>query len=318
MDFLFIIIGLIGLVIDGELLVRSAVAVATQLHISPMIIGLTLVGFGTSMPELATSVQAAFAGSPGIAIGNVVGSNIANILLILACAALVRPMVTHPASLRRDGGVLVLATVLCIGVVLTGTVGRTVGAIFITLLIAYLCVTIWLEKRPQTAAAATYQAEADLIAPVGPSIWWSLLVFVTGLVIMLAGAQFLVQGAIFIAQSFNLPEAVIGLTIVAVGTSLPELVTSIIAARKGQGDVALGNVIGSNIFNILGILGTTALLYPIAVPASIATLDIWIMALATLALLIFAVTGRKLSRIEGSVLLAGYVTYVSFLVVTTL
>lgn len=315
MDIVFLLCGLIGLVIGGEMLVRGAVAAAERFGISPMIIGLTLVGFGTSSPELVTSIQAALAGSPGIAMGNVVGSNIGNILLILGIATLLMPIAVDPQVLKRDGTVLVLASVVCVVAVLLGDIGRMAGGTMITLLCIYLGVTLYLERRRSSPVAELYSAEATLVTAPTASLVKSLLIAGVGLVITILAARYLILGAVSLAQAVGLSETVIGLTIVAIGTSMPELVTSIIAVRKGQGDVALGNIIGSNIFNILGILGITALVQPLSVPPEIAKLDIWVMSLATLALIIFARTGWQIGRREGLGLLLAYVVYVSYLLI---
>lgn len=311
---LLVILGLAGLIIGGELLVRGAVAAAKAFGISPMVIGLTLVGFGTSAPELVTSLQAALSGSSGIAIGNVVGSNIGNVLLILGIAALITPVAVDPNAFRRDGTVMFLATLLCVGVILMGEVSRTVGAGFVITLAAYLSFTLWTEKRAETTPAAEiYEAEAKAVPGPTPPLGVSLGMVVVGLIVTILGARFLVSGAVSIAQAAGISEAVIGLTIVAIGTSMPELVTSIIAVRKGQGDVALGNVLGSNIFNILGILGITALVQPMGVPAEIARLDVWVMGAAALVLLVFARTSWTISNREGLLFLLAYAIYISAL-----
>lgn len=311
---LLVILGLAGLVIGGELLVRGAVSAAKSFGISPMVIGLTLVGFGTSTPELVTSLQAAISGSSGIAIGNVVGSNIGNILLILGIAALIAPVAVDPKAFRRDGAVLVLATLLCLGVVLLGDINRVVGFLFVVGLFSYVAFTLWSEKRTGgTPAAAVYEGEADAVPGPDYALGVSIVLALAGLAITILGARFLVSGAVSIAQAAGLSETVIGLTIVAVGTSMPELVTSIIAVRKGQGDVALGNILGSNIFNILFILGITSIVQPMGVPPEIIRLDIWVMCAATAVLLLFARTGWTISRREGGVFVAAYTVYMGVL-----
>ncbi len=315
MDFLIIAGGFAGLIFGGNLLVQGAVSIATRLKISPMIIGLTLVGFGTSTPELVTSVQAAFAGSPGIAMGNVVGSNIANILLILGLSALMHPITVNAAALKRDGTVLLLASFLCLGVVLFGEVGRIAGGILLLCLTVYLCGTLYAERRGQSAAAEVYISEAETLSPTENPLWQNVLMLIFGMAVTIISARFVVQGAVSLATEMGISETVIGLTIIAIGTSLPELITSIIAARKGQSDVALGNVIGSNIFNILGILGVTALLHPMQIPAAIVALDIWVMVGVTVLFVIFARTGWRVSRREGLVMALGYGAYVSYLLV---
>jgi cation:H+ antiporter len=285
-------------VAGGETLVRGAVGLARRFRVSPMLIGLTLVGFGTSTPELVTSLQAAVAGSPGIALGNVVGSNIGNILLIIGLAALVRPLDVERAALRRDGGVLAAVSLLCLVMVLGETLGRLTGAACLALLALYLGLTILLERRRASPAGELYRAEAATL-PAEPGGASSAVMLLAGLAFTLIGARLLVTGAVSIAAAFGLSETVIGLTIVAIGTSAPELVTSVMAARRGESGVAFGNIIGSNIFNVLGILGVTALVQPMAIPAEIAQIHIWVMLAATAALLAFAATAGRITAYIG-------------------
>ena len=306
MDILLIVGGFVGLILGGELLVRGAVAVAQRFGVSPLVIGLTLVGFGTSMPELVTSVQAAFAGAPGIAVGNVVGSNIANILLILGLTALLRPLAVSRHSFPRDAAVLCAVTALGAVLFLNGTLGRGAGLVFLVALACFLIFTL------KTGSAEDAGAEVPEVG-IPQSLPLSLLFLVGGLIITIVAARFLVMGAVSLAATLGMSEAAIGLTVVAVGTSLPELVTSVIAARRGQSDIALGNIIGSNIFNILGILGVTALVMPLEIPASIVAFDLWIMIAATAALVGFGWTRWSINRVEGGILLAAYIFYVGFL-----
>ncbi len=312
--FLLIAAGLAALVFGGDLLVRGAVDLARRLGVSPLIIGLTLVGFGTSTPELVTSLQAAFVGSPGIAIGNVVGSNIANILLILGLAALIAPMAVGRTAFMRDGLVLAVSAFLCMGAVLYGALSPLIGLVFVTGLIAYVAFAIFQERR-QTAAAGPVPDDAG---PLKGSVWKDVAFILSGLVLTIFGARWLVGGAIDIAASLGVSETIVGLTVVAVGTSLPELVTSFAAARRGQSDIAFGNIVGSNIFNVLFILGVTALVHPIEVPPSIAAFDIWVMLAATALLILFACTRWRITRIEGGLLFAGYIAYTGWLVRTAL
>ena len=314
MTFVMLLVGFAGLVAGGELLVRGAVAVARRFGVSPLMIGLTLVGFGTSTPELVTSVQAALVGAPGIAVGNVVGSNICNILLILGVAAVMRPVAARAAAFRRDGTVLVGATLLCLAVVLSGDIGRLVGAAFVALLAGYVVFTWYAEREGGTPSAELHAAEAGQAAPVRGGIGIAAAMFVAGLALTVLGARFLVSAAIELSQSLGVPEAVIGLTVVAIGTSLPELVTSIVAAARRHADVAFGNIVGSNIFNILGILGVTALVQPVAVPPEIARLDVWVMIAATALLLLVTMTGWRITRREGALMLGGYGGYLGWLV----
>lgn len=311
---LFLLIGFAGLVAGGELLLRGAVSCARTFRISPMIIGLTLVGFGTSTPELVTSLQAALAGSPGIAFGNVIGSNIGNSLLILGLAALLAPVVVNPDAFKRDGMVMAIATGMCALVILRGDMGRIEGGVFLLALAGYLAFTLIQEKRSQKSAAAQmYEGEAELTPSADYSLGIALLLALAGLVITILGARFLVSGAVSIAQFMGISQTVIGLTIVAIGTSMPELVTTVIAVRKGEGEVALGNVLGSNIFNILGILGVTSLVSPMVVPAEIIRFDIWVMILATALMVFVARTSWRIGRIEGCVMLCAYIGYIAWL-----
>lgn len=306
--------GLVALVAGGELLVRGAVSGAERLGVSPLLIGLTLVGFGTSTPELVTSIEAAHAGSPGIAVGNVIGSNTANVLLIVGLAALVRSIPVTPAAFVRDAAMALIAALLCLGVARVGVVSRATGALFLGTLVGYVVVTYLLERRRATPSAVLHAAEAADAPRARGALVGAVAFFGVGLLLTIVGARWLVDGAIALARGLGVAEAVIGLTIVAVGTSLPELVTSVIAARRGHGDVALGNVLGSNIYNVLGILGVTAAIAPIAVPEQIGSLDVWVMLLATLLLLGAVATKRRVTRAEGGVFVLLYAAYLGYLV----
>ena len=305
-----LIAGLVLLLGGGEALVKGSVAVASRLNVSPLLIGLTLVGFGTSTPELVASLQAALVGAPGIAIGNIVGSNIANVLLILGIAALIFPLATTKAAFRRDSAVLIGASLLMLAVVLLGVVSRAAGLLFLTLLAVYTIYTYITEQRRPDAAAEVHRAEAEAAMPRrAMSLWAGLLLTAGGITAVVIGAGFLVEAAVEIARAAGLSETVIGLTLVAIGTSLPELVTALMAAVRRQADVAFGNIVGSNIFNVLGIAGLTAVVSPIPVPPEVATLDIWVMLAAALLLVLFAVTGWRVVRWEGAAFLACYGGY---------
>ena len=309
MTLALILAGFAGLLIGGDLLVRGAVGIAQRLAVSPLVIGLTLVGFGTSTPELVTSVQAALIDAPGIAVGNVVGSNIANILLIMGIAAVIHPVAASRAAFRRDGTALVIATLLCVGIALAGSITRWAGAGLVVLLAGYVAIAFFSERGSQATGAGTLPAGTRVDKAEQRGLPRLFATFLGGLVLTLVGARFLVDGSVELARIAGISESIIGLTIVAVGTSLPELVTSAVAARRGEGDVAFGNIVGSNLFNILGILGTTALVAPIAVPAEIARFDIWIMLGATAALIGATVTGWRICRWEGALLLLAYAGY---------
>jgi len=307
MTLVLIAAGLGLLVFGGEILVRGAVSLATRLGVSPLLVGLTVVGFGTSTPELVTSLDAAFSGAPGISVGNVVGSNIANILLILAVAALILPVAVSPKAFWRDAVALALASLAGTALVFTEELTRIAGVILLVGLAAYI-VTAFRSERSGPAETAT----PDPVATTG--ILRPALLAVFGIAITIVGARLLVSGAIDLASGLGVSDTLIGLTIVAVGTSLPELVTAVIAALRRQGDIAFGNVIGSNIYNILGILGATALVHPIPVPAEIAAFDIWVMLAATLMLIVLAFTGWRISRREGMAMLVAYAAYTGWLV----
>ncbi|OWU83796.1 sodium:calcium antiporter [Oceanicola sp. 22II-s10i] len=313
--------GLVLLVLGGEFLVRGAVQVAERLGVSPLVIGLTLVGFGTSMPELVTSVQAALAGSPGIAFGNIVGSNIANILLIVGASSLILPIAVASSALRRDAIVMLGTVAIFTAISFVMPMGRVVGAVFLAALITYIVLAIR-QERSASDHGAVFDKEVALegvdpgLKPTearSGKVVFSVLIAVAGLALVIFGGKFLVDGAVSLARSFGITETVIGLTVVALGTSMPELVTSVVAAFKKQSDIAFGNIVGSNIYNILGIGGTTALIAPSAVPTEIVTFDNLVMLAVTGLLVLFAATGLRIARWEGGVLLAGYFGYIAIL-----
>ncbi len=301
MDNFYVLVGLIGLFFGGEALVRGSVGIARRMAIPPLLIGLIVVGFGTSTPELLVSVDAALRGVPDIAIGNIVGSNIANILLIVGLTSLVWPIVVSGATLRRDTAVMLAAAFAFVPIFAMGEMGRVAGGLLVIGLGSYL---IWAYLRPGEAVAE------DIDAPAPASAWISVLWVVGGLIVLMFGARFLVDGSVSIARGFGVSEAFIGLTIVAVGTSLPELATSVIAALKRHSEIAIGNIIGSNIFNVLGILGITALIKPIPVADRFLTFDLPIMIAVSLVLTALLLTRPVIGRGVGLAALAGYAAYV--------
>ena len=313
MTLLLLAVGTAILVLGGESLVRGAVSVAASLGMSPLVIGIVVVGFGTSMPELVTSIDAALADAPGVAVGNVVGSNICNILLILGLTALIRPVLTAKATLKRDGVVLAVATILCVITAMTGMVERATGLIFATLLVGYVVYACIGDRRQVAADAADAESEIDIAAAQATGLGRAVLMIVAGLALMIFGAGLLVDAAVELAQQLGVSDAVIGLTLVALGTSLPELVTSVVAALRGHNDVGFGNIVGSNIYNILGILGITAVVTPVEIPVEIMQVDVWVMTAATALLLWAAFTGWRVCRAEGGAMLAGYVAYIGWL-----
>lgn len=309
MALLWILLG-VGLLYGGaEGLVRGSASVARRLGLSPLVIGLTVVAFGTSMPELVVSVRATLAGAGPIAVGNVVGSNIANIALILGLSALIRPIRVHAQLIRVDVPILIVASVALAVLLQDGRVGRVEGVLFLAGLVGYTVLGLRLARAESAAVHAEF-AEAT---PPPTGSWARDLVFIAaGLGLLVLGARLLVDGAVTIATSFGVSEAVVGLTIVAVGTSLPELATSLVAAGKGEGDIAVGNVVGSNLFNILGILGTASVVRPLT-QTGMTRLDLGVMVGLALVMLPLMRTGFRLSRGEGGFLLAVYLVYVGWL-----
>jgi cation:H+ antiporter len=306
-------LGLALLVIGGEVLVRGASSAARKLGVSPLMIGLTLVGFGTSTPELVTSLQAALAGSPGIAVGNVVGSNIANALLILGLTALIAPVVVDRRAFLRDGPMLALVTGGAVWALFQGVLTRQMGIVSLAILAGYILLVWLLERNRGKPEGDRREDAADLKSGWRGSPWLALVLAAVGIGVTIVGAKFLVDGSVTLARSMGVSDTVVGLTIVALGTSAPELVTSVIAALRKQGDVALGNVIGSNLYNLLGILGVTAIVQPVPVPPEILGVDLVILSLATGAMIVFALRGMRISRGEGLILIAGYGAYMAWL-----
>jgi len=300
-DYLYLVIGLVGLFFGGEALVRGSVGIARRMAIPPLLIGLTVVGFGTSTLELLVSVQAAWRGVPDIALGNIVGSNIANVLLIVGLTALVWPIRVSGATLRRDTAVMIAAALVLVPIFAMGQVDRLSGLVLVAGLAGYL---VWAYRQPGASVAEDETVGAPASAIL--SVLW----VIGGLVALMFGARFLVDGAVSIARGFGISEAFIGLTIVAVGTSLPELATSVIAAIRKQSEIAIGNIIGSNIFNVLGILGMTALIAPIPVASRFLTFDLPVMIGVSGVLTLLLLTRPQVGRVVGVVMLSGYVAYV--------
>ena len=304
-DILFVLGGLGLLVLGGEVLVRGAVALALRLGIAPVIVGLTVVAFGTSAPELIVSVAAALGGRPGIALGNVVGSNIANILLILGATAVIAPVLSDDGELKKSWLCVIAASVLLILLCLAGPLIWWHGLVLLAGLALVLGGQIRRAGAGRNAAPATGVGHA---APRMIAIWLAV-----GLVALPIGARLLVTGASDIARGFGISEAVIGLTLVALGTSLPELAASVASALRGRADMALGNVIGSNLFNILAIMGITALFGPLPVPPEMLRVDLWFMLLTSLAVGPFLWRRLPIGRLAGAALLAAYAAYTLWL-----
>lgn len=307
--------GLVGLTIGAEGMIRGAVALARRLGLSPLLIGMTVVSVGTSMPELVVSLRATLAGQPDIATGNVVGSNIANILLILGVAVVIRPIATHPAVVFRDGSAMLAAALaLVLVTMVAGAVDRIAGGAFLLALAGYLAFAYRSEIRGAAPSAQLHAAEADQVRPLPGGLPVALLLIVAGTGGLVLGADLFVRGAVALARAYGISEAVIGLGLVAVGTSLPELAATALASLRRQGDVAVGNILGSNLFNSLGILGLAGLVAPLPVTGRIAELDLWIMLAISAALLVLLRTGWRLGRREGALLLIAYGAYVATLI----
>ncbi len=309
---LSLLAGFVLLLGGGEYLVRGAGALALRFGLSHLVVGIIIVGFGTSVPELVASIQAALSGAPGIAMGNVVGSNTANILLILGVGAIIYPVIVSGAAIYRDGVTMVATAALLLFAVWGGQLSTLAGLLFVLLLAAYLVYLIYSDRKANGEAAAD-EDDDDLPKP-SKSIWLDIAMVAGGTAAVVAGGKLLVDGAISVAQAFDVSDEVIGLTLVAIGTSLPELATSIMAALRKHSDIALGNVLGSNVYNILGIAGITALIKPIPVSAHMVKVDIPVMIAVSVALFVLAVVVRRFGKRVGYAFLAGYAVYIYALV----
>lgn len=308
MAWTLILLGLALLFFGGEGLVRGSASIALRLGLSPLVAGLTVVAFGTSSPELVVSVKAAMDGLGSIAVGNVVGSNILNITVILGLTALICPLRPALQTIRFDTPIMIGITAVCAVMLWDLSLGRIEAIFFVIALMAYVGVTVWMAKRTPHSAEVDAEFAESVPAPSG-SVYKDLLFLVAGLGLLVLGSRFLVDGAVIVARSFGLSDAVIGLTVVAGGTSMPELAASLVAAWRKQPDIALGNIIGSNVFNLLGILGISALITPLNAEG-ITHFDLLVMVGFSLVLFPIIWSGRRFERWEGAVLLAGYVLYV--------
>ena len=306
--YLFSLAGFALLFGGGEFLVRGAVTVSRRLGLSPLLIGMTVVAWCTSAPELVVSLGAALEGRSDIAIGNVVGSNIFNILGVLGAAAIITPIVVDQRALRRDVVVMLASAAALSIVAMSGVIARGPAAVLLVALVLYVGISYRSEaRRPTLPSAALHEHESAEVGASG-TVRSGVIYLVAGLIALVIGSRLLIAGASEIARTFGVAEAVIGLSLVAVGTSLPELATSIIAALRRHPDVAVGNVVGSNIFNVLGILGITALVRPVGIAEQIASTDVWIM--VGVSLLAAALLWRgRIGRLAAGVFLLGYAVY---------
>jgi cation:H+ antiporter len=309
-------LGLAALVAGAECLVRGASRLALSFGISPLVVGLTVVAFGTSAPELAVSVQSARAGQVDIAVGNVVGSNVFNVLFILGLAAVIAPLVVNAQLIRQEVPLMIGASVLLLVLAADGRIGFGDGALLFSLLLAYTAFLVVQSRRANRETREEFAAEMP--PPAGWDRHWAVqaLLVVAGLALLVAGSRWLVGAAITFAQVLGVSEAVIGLTIVAAGTSLPEVATSIMATIRGERDIAVGNVVGSNTFNILGVLGASSLVapQPLAVAPAILGFDVPVMIAVAVATLPVFLTGRRIDRWEGIVFLGYYAAYTAYLI----
>ncbi|NOK59914.1 MAG: calcium/sodium antiporter [Chloroflexi bacterium AL-W] len=309
------VVGLVLLIVGAELLVRGASRLAQIVGISPLIVGLTVVAFGTSSPELAVSTQSALAGQADIALGNVVGSNIFNVLVILGACALIMPLVINQQLVRLDVPLMIGIAGLLWLLALDGRIGRLDGLLLFTGIIAYIVFAIRQSRRENAEVRAEYDQEFGTQTETGAKYLVIQVIYVVvGLVLLVLGARWLVDSAVSIAQVLGVSELMIGLTIVAAGTSMPEVATSIVATIRGERDIAVGNVIGSNIFNMLAILGITGLIAPIEVAPIALQVDIPIMIAVALMCFPIFFTGMQIARWEGGLFVGAYLLYTSYLI----
>lgn len=304
-----VLLGVALLTVGGEALIRGAMATARRLNVSPLLCGLVIVGFGTSAPELAVSVDAATQQLPDLATGNVVGSNIGNILLILGLCALITPLNVRPLILRRDSATALAASVFFVVLSLDGLLSRTDAVILFSCLLGYVFWAYRTETLQNAPSGSLHEAEEAELSAIPRRTLWIALFILIGLLLLFTGSKSLLAGAIGIARHFGLSETVIGLTLIAVGTSLPELSISVIAAIRRHADVAIGNVLGSNIFNIFGILGVSAMLQPLTISSRLTEVDQWVLLASSLLVVVFLLTSRQIKRWEGAILLTGYILY---------
>lgn len=304
MSIAILILGLIVLIIGGELLVKGSVTIARNLKISPMVIGLTIVSFGTSAPELLVSLQAALEGNPGIAIGNVVGSNIANLGLVLAITVLIFPIIIERSTKLVDWPMMLLATMLFFLFSLDNVLVFWEGAVLLSIIIIFTIVLVRNSRKENKSLEEEVGETAKGSTVIG------LLLLFGGLVGLYFGSGWFVSGAVDIAKDFNLSDRVIGVTVVAFGTSAPELVASTVAAYRQQTDISVGNLIGSNIFNIMGVLGITSMVVPISVEASVLSFDMYWMIGIALAMFPILFIGKRIGRLKGVLLMITYFAYI--------
>ncbi|MCB9882809.1 MAG: calcium/sodium antiporter [Planctomycetes bacterium] len=311
MLFLFLV-GLVLLVLGADLLVRGASRLAVAAGIPPLVVGLTVVAFGTSAPELAVSASSALSGQAEVAVGNVVGSNIFNVLFILGLSALITPLAVEQQLIRRDVPLMILCSGVAFACAVDGTIGRLEGAGFVLALTIY---TFWCIRAGRRESRAPTEAVAPATRTRSATWLFDVVLVVAGLALLVLGAHWLVEATTRFARALGVSEVIVGLTIVAAGTSLPEVATSVVAAVRGQRDIAVGNVIGSNLFNLMGVLGVSGMVAPtgLPVPASVLAFDLPVMIAVAIACLPIFATGHRINRWEGALFLAYYVAYTIYL-----
>lgn len=312
MDFIFVAVGLAVLFVAGEATLRGAIGLARKLGVSPAIIGLTVIGFGTSAPELVVTVQAALLDQPALAIGNVVGSNISNLLLILGVGAIIWPLTCEAGAAKRDAGMMIGTAILLVGLGLTGDIVRWQGALMVALLILFIGWSYWQDRKYQQRAGESVHAqEVEEVGQVPSNSLVIAALTLFGLAGLVGGAHLLVDGAVGIATALGVPESIIGLTLVALGTSLPELAATIVAAMRRHTDVAIANIMGSCVFNVLSILGITSLIRPLTIAPDIQAIDLWVMLAASMLVMVLLVRACTIGRFGGWVLLTAYLAYIA-------
>lgn len=312
--YVLLILGLVTLIVGGEFLVRGAVGIAKKAQISTLVIGMTVISFGTSAPELFVSIGAALDGNPDIAIGNVVGSNVANLALVLGLTVLILPIIVDRNSKVIDWPMMMLATILFAVFCMDGEVQRYEGFILFGILIAFTFLLIRGSRKKNKLLAAAIEPDEE-ISKVKDSIWKAILFTFIGLIALYFGSEWLVSGAVDIATSFGMEQRVIAVTVVAFGTSVPELVTSLVAAFKKETDISVGNLIGSNIFNIMAVIGITSIVQPISVSEKVIQFDMWWVIAIAAALLPMMLIGKRIGRFKGALLFTSYVVYMTILVI---
>ncbi|ODS58754.1 MAG: sodium:calcium antiporter [Acidovorax sp. SCN 65-108] len=328
LNFLLFAVGLAALVVGADVLVRGGSKLALSFGISPLVVGLTIVAFGTSAPEMAVSAGAVLNGQTDLAIGNVVGSNIFNVLFILGVSALIAPLAVHIQLIRQEVPILIGASLLLLVLSLDGRLGLLDGALFFGLLLTYTGFLIVQSRRETSAAKDAHAAPNEYETELQPAqkgdwdsrLWVQLVLIVAGLGLLVVGSDWLVTASVVFAKALGVSDVVIGLTIVAAGTSMPEVATSLAAAFKGERDIAVGNAVGSSTFNILGCLGVSGLLAGssgLVVAPSLLAFDMWVMLAVALACLPIFLSGREIARWEGGVFLGYYAAYVSYLIMAT-